>query len=250
MTATMTAKAIGESINNEILLEVAVETTRLLNMTQHLLQNCRWSDGESNTDTDFSRLACKCAEEAWTTIRQLHPQLNEITMRASIPDINCMFYQDTGTGTSEKLIKPQKSKIELKSSKGAVMPGSTIGKLDINQPLIYCRRPESVDKPYEVRCGQYHTAMGESMCDMFQDRTPRPPISFAKLSVQPDLPYQTKEKDAWIPHYAKCAVNRVDQKMKSSWQDKLVQHILLEALQGVTPENLEEFKESLRLSLL
>jgi len=51
------------------------------------------------------------------------------------------------------------------------MPGSTIKKLDINQPLIYCLRPSSEEDKYIIKCSQYHTAMGDSKFDLFQDRT-------------------------------------------------------------------------------
>ena len=154
-------------LNYKLLLEISAKTTSKLSEKQEQLQQCKWTDGESNTDTDFSELACKCAEDAWVSIKP-HYQLNMITMTASIPDINCVFSKNG------KTIKVLKNKIELKSSKSNVMPGSTIGKLDINQPLIYCYRPKNADTPYEIRYGQYHTAMGESDIDLFQDRTPRP----------------------------------------------------------------------------
>jgi len=143
--------------SNEILLELAVETTHILIEKQEQLQQCKWTDGESNTDTDFSKLACKCAEEAWLCVKQRHP-VEHITMTASIPDINCTFSKNG------KTIKV--NKIELKSSKGLVMPGSTIGKLDINQPMIYCLRPKNADSPYELKCGQYHTAIPDNLRPM------------------------------------------------------------------------------------
>ena len=224
-------------IANEILLELAVETTRILIGKQEQLQQCKWTDGESNTDTDFSKLACKCAEEAWLCVKQRHP-LEHITMTASIPDINCTFSKN---GNPIKV-----NKIELKSSKGLVMPGSTIGKLDINQPMIYCLRPKNADNPYELKCGQYHTAMGESDIDLFQDRTPRPKLSFAKLHPT----YSNKKQDAWIPHYGKCAVNRLNHS-PTSWQDQLTQSILYEALQNIeTMEDLIKLRESVRPTLL
>jgi len=127
---------------SKLLLEIAAETTSKLTKKQEQLQQCKWTDGESNTDTEFSELACKCAEEAWISVKQhYHPILNMITMTALIPDINCIFSKNG------KTIKVSKNKIELKSSKNYVLPGSTIGKLDINQPLIYCYRPKNVDKP-------------------------------------------------------------------------------------------------------
>lgn len=213
------------------LLELAFETTSLLNTKGEELRQCKWTDGESNTDTDFSTLACQCAEEAWKKIQQKYNL--QMNLTAVIPDINCIFEKDGVIA---------RHKIELKSSKTNVMPGSTIGKLDINQPLIFCNR-----KTYEVRCGQYHTAMGDSDIDLFQDRTPRPSLNFTKLSTQP-LEYTVKEKDAWISHYGKCAVNRLNRSVQPSWQDTLTKSILYEALQHVeTLEELQQLRQSVHL---
>ncbi len=218
--------------NGKLLLELAFETTSLLNTKKKELHQCKWTDGESNTDTDFSTLACQCAEEAWKTLQQKYSF--QIKLKAVIPDINCTFEKD---GT---LIQVPLHKIELKSSKTNVIPGSTIGKLDINQPLIFCNR-----KNYEVRCGQYHTAMGESDIDLFQDRTPRPSLNFTKLSKHE---YTVKTKDAWISHYGKCAVNRLNQSVSPSWQDTLTKSILYEALQHIeTLEELHQLRESVHL---
>jgi hypothetical protein len=234
-------------LNYKLLLEIAAETTSKLSEKQEHLQQCKWTDGESNTDTDFSELACKCAEDAWIGIKQHYPILNMITMTASIPDINCVFSKNG------KTIKVQKNKIELKSSKSHVMPGSTIGKLDINQPLIYCYRPKNADALYEIRYGQYHTAMGESDIDLFQDRTPRPQLNFTKLfpSSQIDVIYSNKKKDVWISHYGKCAVNRLNRYVSYSWQDSLTKSILYEALQNIeTMEDLNKLRESVRPTFL
>ena len=232
----------------ELLLEIAAETTSKLSEKQEQLQQCKWTDGESNTDTDFSELACKCAEEGWISVQQKHPQLNMITMTASIPDINCVFFKNG------KPIKVLKNKIELKSSKGHVMPGSTIKKLDINQPLIYCYRPKNADTPYEIRYGQYHTAMGESDTDLFQDRSPRPQLNFTKLfpSSQMEITYVDKKKNAWISHYGKCAVNRLlDQHVSYSWQDSLTKSIIYEGIKNIkTIEELIKLQETLHQTLL
>ena len=236
-----------KDFNYKLLLEIAAETTSILSEKQEQLRQCKWTDGESNTDTDFSELACKCAEESWIRIKQRYPQLNMITLTASIPDINCVFSKNG------KIIKVQKNKIELKSSKSHVMSGSTIGKLDINQPLIYCYRPKNIDTPYEIRYGQYHSAMGESDIDLFQDRTPRPYINFTKLypSSQTEVNYSNKKKDAWISHYGRCAVNRLNSNVSYSWQDSLTKSILYEALQNiVTMDDLEKLRESVRPTLL
>lgn len=228
-------------LNNKLLLEIAAEIANKLSEKQEQLKQCKWTDGESNTDTDFSELACKCAEEAWLCIKQKYPIFSDITMTASIPDIICTFSKNG------KTIKVTKNKIELKSSKNHLMPGSTIGKLDINQPLIYCYRPKH--NPYEIRYGQYHIAMGESDIDLFQDRTPRPQLNFTKLfsSSQKEIIYSNKKKDSWISHYGKCAVNRLNHSVSYSWQDSLTKSILYEALQNIeTMDDLIKLRESVR----
>jgi len=238
---------IFKDLNGKLLLEIAAETTNKLTEKQEQLKECKWTDGESNTDTDFSKLACNCAEDAWSRVKQNYPIFSDITMAALFPDINCVFSKNG------KTIKVPKNKIELKSSKSHVMPGSTIGTLDINQPLIYCYRPKNADALYEIRYGQYHTAMGESDIDLFQDRTPRPQLNFTKLfpSSQIDVIYSNKKKDAWISHYGKCAVNRVNRNVSYSWQDSLTKSILYEALQNIeTMEDLIKLRESVRPTLL
>ena len=195
----------------KLLLEIAAETTRKLTEKQEQLQQCKWTDGESNTDTEFSELACKCAEKAWICVKQHHPVLNMITMTALIPDINCTFSKNG------KTIKVSKNKIELKSSKSIQLPGSTIRNVDINQPLIYCHRPKKPDGLYTVRWGQYHDGMiPKSDTDLFQDRAPRPALQFNKLftSTPSEIIYKIKKKDNWILRYGKCAVNRLQKKVK------------------------------------
>lgn len=248
-----TSEIIDEDIkylkdnNYKLLLEIAAETARKLSEKQEQLQQCKWADGESNTDTDYSELACKCAEETWICIKQHYPLLNMITMTATIPDINCVFSKNG------KTIEGIKSKIELKSSKSHIMPGSTIGKLDINQPLIYCYRPKNADTSYEIRYGQYHTAMGESDIDLFQDRTPRPYLNFTKLypSSQMDVNYSNKKKDEWISHYAICAVNRLRSNTSYSWQDTLTKRIAYEFIKNIeTMEDVYKLRESVNPTLL
>ena len=223
-----------------LLMAIAAETTKELNERQEQLDQCTWTDGELNPDTDFSKLSCALAEECWLRIRNQHG-LVQVDMKATIPDINCVF---TIHGNPI-----QARKIELKSSKQQVMPGSTIGKLDINQPLIYCYRSKNADKPYDIRYGQYHAAMGESNIDLFQDRTPRPKINFLHLCPpHTEIDYTDKKKDAWITHYGKCAVNRLYEPVSSSWQDKLTKSIVYEALKNV--KTMEDVNRLLELVAL
>jgi predicted 2-oxoglutarate/Fe(II)-dependent dioxygenase YbiX len=45
--------------NDNLLLEIAAVITNKLTEKQEQLKQCKWTDGESNTDTDFSELADK-----------------------------------------------------------------------------------------------------------------------------------------------------------------------------------------------
>jgi hypothetical protein len=210
-------------------MQLARMATALLNGKQAELHAITWTDGEANIDTGFSALACKCFLEAWETVRQENPQYAETLLEVYPPDVNMKFI------TGETTVK---DKTELKSSTSDTMPGSTIDKLNINQPTIYCRRPTAPSTTYECRYSQYHTAMGASSYERFQDRTPRPLINFHKMHPSSAVvQYVHKEKGAWIPHYATCALNRV-QEHYNSWQESLTQHIIDEYLRRSQPESI------------
>lgn len=203
-------------ITNSIIFELGIVTTKILNERQDKLKSIVWRDGEANLDTGYSKLACRCCEEAWNDVmKKKYTEYRDITITCEIPDINITF--------TYLNVRIQKDKIELKSSKSKTMPGSTIKKLDINQPLIYCLRPSPPSEEYIVRCSQYHNAMGESDTELFQDRTPRPFISFEKMGHE--VPYLQQEQQQWVSHYAECALNRIENPAackKKSWQDEMI----------------------------
>lgn len=130
------------------------------------------------------------------------------------------------------------------------MPGSTINKLDINMPIIYCLRPKNNKDKYKIRYSIYHKTIGESNLDLFQDRTPRPYINFNNMidintKYSFENIFETKEKNSWIDHYAKCAINRInDSNCKYSWQDDLVlkiKNLIIE--EYLTKNTIEEIKK-------
>ena len=215
------------SLNYSILtMELSRRVTALLNGKQAELHAIRWTDGEANIDTGFSALACNCSLEAWETMRAENPEYSHTRLEVSGPDIKMKFI------TGEKAVD---DKTELKSGMSKTIPGSTIGKLNINQAMIYCLRPTAPSTTYECRYSQYHTAMGASNYEMFQDRTPRPLINFNKMHDSSTVvDYVHKEKAAWIPHYAACALNRLQH--HNSWQEILTQHIIDEYLRRSQPE--------------
>ena len=201
-----------------VCMPLCQKTAQLLSNKQEALLQIKWTDGEANTDSGFSSLACACAKEAWLSIRGLFPDCSDISVDCKSPDIGLTFSKGETIVTG---------KIELKSGKGAgCIPGSTIGNLDINEPVIFCLRNEG---RFEFRYGQYHSCMGETDRDKFQDRTPRPFVNFQKMSdISVPIKYIKKEKGDWINHYAKCALLRtkVLSKQGRSWQDDLVQRLL------------------------
>jgi hypothetical protein len=213
---------------NEVVFDLAKLTADILNNKQELLRNIKWTDGESNTDTEFSQLSCECCEEAWSIIKDQRDELSDNQLSVSIPDIVCEFVVN-----DEKITKH----IELKSSKRKLMCGSTIGKLDVNQPMIFCLRPKSPDDGvYYIKCSQYFSAMNLKLCDLFVDRTPRPYISFDKMKV--DEPYVYRENLHWIEHYAQSALTRIKSKSikNPSWQDELVKCIRKAVIEDYTSQ--------------
>jgi len=210
-------------------------TTQILSTKQKELQGLKWTDGEANTESGFSKLGCESAEEAWNHIKVRFPEYKDITLTFTSPDINIKI-----SIHSNDIIY---AKIELKSGKGKIIPGSTIGKLDINQPTIYCLRKEAPEQTFEFRYSQYHRCIGEKNTDMFQDRTPRPFVNYDKMTcVDTLLPYIEKEKGHWIEHYANCAVFRTEGGIESSWQDTLTKIIMKKAIdEYIKKTSVEEF---------
>jgi len=141
-----------QKITNEIVYSLCIKTTQLLKETQDKLQKITWTNGEANLDTEYSQLACNCCSNAWDITKQIYPEYSKISIVCNPPDINITFIYLDGSRVNKK--------IELKSSKSLKMPGSTIKKLDVNQPLIYCVRPQDINGEYRIRCSQYHNAMG------------------------------------------------------------------------------------------
>lgn len=222
-----------ENFLEQVTYCLAIETTRILNNKQKELSEILWQKGEANLDIGFSKLACISCLEAWQIIK-LRENLNNVNLECDCPDINLTFIDHYN--------RKRISKIELKSSKqkNKKIPGSTIRDLNINQPLIYCLRPKNPKDIYQVRCSQYHHAMGKSDIELFQDRSPRPYINFDKMAEI--KPYKTLEKNDWIKHYSKCALNRLEKNINKSWQDNLVQNIKdMTILNFIKTTSIEEF---------
>ena len=229
------------NISKSIIYQLGIETAKILNEKQEELQDINWTNGESNLDTEYSNLACMCCETAWDTIKAKYPVYDKIYISCKIPDINLIFTYPDGTTL--------KDKIELKSSKSKKMPGSTIKNLDINQSLIYCLRPTLSNDKYKIRCSQYYSAMGESDFDLFQDRTPRPIINFENMNeIDNVIPFQTKDKNGWVEHYANCGLKRIEETAicQKSWQDDMIkimkQKIISEYIRNTSEEQFKTDK--------
>jgi hypothetical protein len=209
-------------ITNSTVYQLAQQTTKILVAKQDTLKKIEWVRGEANLDYEFSLVACESCEEAWSQINDSYP---DVTLECNRPDIQLTFTIPDGA-TIEK-------KIELKSSTSRSLPGSTIKMIDINQPLIYCLRPSGGRTQYKNRCYVYHDSMETGHYDLFQDRTPRPRVSFDRMNSRKK--YKEKAKGEWVERYAKCAINRLSAEQPpptSSWQDGLVEAIIDEYLRN------------------
>ncbi len=195
------------------------------------LREIKWRDGEANTDLEFSEIACEAASAAWKDIQKDVPEYADVSLTVNPPDINLRFVKGDEEHTG---------KIELKSGKGTDTPGSTLGDLDINMPVIYCLRRK--DRTFEFRYQQYYNCILETDRDLFQDRTPRPHVKFERMA-DPSTPleYVEKQKEPWIEHYARCALNRTKGKF-TSWQDDLVGTILRFFIQQTSVEEFARLK--------
>ncbi|AFY73231.1 hypothetical protein Syn7502_01122 [Synechococcus sp. PCC 7502] len=212
-----------------LLPQLVQKTTQILESAIDELLRIRWTDSEANTDSDYSRLACQKFEEAFRLSNHKNIEIVEIKS----PDIQITF----SDGNHQF-----KRKVELKSCKdSSIIPGSTISKLDFNIWVIFCCRSSNNSK-FEFRYGRYYLGITTGETDLFQDRTPRPRLSWGKFqsgSESPKLELMINDKD-WIKKYARAAINRIYQNnIKYSWQDDLVREIIKIALQeNITIEDL------------
>jgi len=209
---------IEQIIEENLLPLLTQETCKILNQSQTELSKINWSSGESNLDKGFSELSRKCCIKAFNKINRF----KELKLEVDIPDLKLTFI------TKNKKIK---RKIELKStkSKNGKLPGSMIMSLDLNTWTIFCHR---VVENFQVRYGRYHIGMTRSDHEMFQDRSPRPDLHFAKFQKPSESPKTKKiiiDKAFW-KSYAKSAIRRILEPKSHSWQDDLVKEIIKEVL--------------------
>jgi len=219
-------------------MRLTQRTAQRLSTLQEDLRVIAWANGEANLDSELSHLACKVCVEAWDDIKAEFPEYQDLSLKATDPDITLEF--------SRGLVSVFKAKIELKSGKGISIPGSTIGKLDINIPVICVRR--DAGGSFLVGYQQYHALIGETDHDLFQDRTPRPHINFTKMAdPSVSLPYVEKEKGIWVNHFAECAMNRINSPVyrDQSWQDDLTRKIVEEFIMRTSVDDFARRKAEL-----
>ena len=58
-----------ESFWKDICLSLTQRTAQILDRHQVELSKIKWVDGEANTDSGFSKVACSSCEEAWGQIK-------------------------------------------------------------------------------------------------------------------------------------------------------------------------------------
>lgn len=221
-------------ITDAVVYQLAIATAKILRTKQTELSSIKWTNGESNLDSEYSALACRCCIFAWTIMTISKPEFRTVKIECSVPDINIKFT------TLDCVVE---KKIELKSSTKTSLIGSTVKSLCDNQPLIYCLRPKSKHDVYRIRCSQYHQAMKKTDHDLFQDRTPRPILDFHSMEeLGHEKPFACKARDEWISHYASCSLSRLTKKVTHSWQDDLVESIKRKILtEFIENTSIEEF---------
>ena len=78
-------------ITDYTVYKLGIETTKKINERQDELKNIKWKDGESNLDTEYSKLSCECYKLAWDEMKIKYPEYSEIEIICKIPDINITF---------------------------------------------------------------------------------------------------------------------------------------------------------------
>ena len=229
-------------ISIKIIYDFAIETTLIFMRKQKELSKVKWTDGEANLDSQYSKLACLCCEEAWKKMQANNLNFAKITIKCSSPDINIRFYSQNKTSTSHQ--------IELKSSITTRMVGCGRGQLNINKPLIWCLRPShrhKTLKKYTLRCSQYHHAFRKTEISLFVQRTPRPYIYFHEMSdINHPLPFSIENNSSWINEYVKSALHRIEETTvcKKTFQDDIVRLLKNQILEDyVTNTSETQFKE-------
>lgn len=106
--------------------------------------------------------------------------------------------------------------------------------------VIFCRR--SLDNSrFEFRYGRYYLGITLGETDLFQDRSPRPRLSWNKyqgIDESPKTGLISNDKE-WVKRYARAAINRISRGRKS-WQDDLVREIIrIAILENISLEDLK-----------
>ena len=70
-------------IDDHILYILANETAKLLYNKQKKLRKIKWTDGESNLDTDYSMLACRYCVKAWKLIGNTNNSYEKLILYAT-----------------------------------------------------------------------------------------------------------------------------------------------------------------------
>lgn len=210
-----------EFIDLQLLPLLVQKTTQLLAVASDQLSQIKWTDGEANTDSGFSSLACQKFEEAF-----YHTDCQNIKLSGiKVPDIQIIFTDNENNEFRRKI--ELKSCKENKGKGSRIIPGSTISKLDLNMWVIFCRRSSNGSR-FEFRYGRYYLGITLGETDLFQDRSPRPRLSWDKyqhINENPRTELISHNK-AWIKRYARAAVDRLFKQCTYSWQDDLVREII------------------------
>lgn len=205
---------------------LAQKTAQLLDHAADELAKIKWADSEANLDSGFSQLASQKCKDAFASLAF---NKNLVLLSVENPDLRLQFHLDGHLYQRD---------IELKSGKNrgkqdCSIPGSTFGGLDLNKWVIFCLK-DNANQKCHIRYGRYYLGMNRGEYERFQDRTPRPHLTWSQYQEPNSPPIMEKvnneeKENNWIKTFARAAVNRVlePEKTSHSWQDDLVEEIIL-----------------------
>lgn len=208
----------------KLLAKIVQRTAQLLQSAQVELAQISWQDGETNTDSGYSKLARLKFRQAFGELFQECSSIQLIDLKE--PDISYTI----SSGASSLSGKIELKSCKSNSSKPPIIPGSTIANLDWNMWVIFCKRTPD-NSVFDFRYGRYFLGIDTKPTELFQDRTPRPRISwngYQPINEPPKVDDLANSTD-WIKKYAQAAVNRISGEygdVDHSWQDELVKEII------------------------
>ena len=169
---------MSDPLIDAILPILCQRTAAYVQAETEALAAVKWQKGEANTDIGFSYLVRRCCRNVLCELPTPGVEIKVIDLRTK----GDLLLEFTINGTVHE------RKIELKSGKTTVIPGSCCSKLDLNEWVIWCLRKNG----FHIRYGQYYDSIlklnDPKLIRTPFDRSSRPKVHFDRLQAPTTSP--------------------------------------------------------------